>query len=76
MLNKTLCDKAFNVTKDPKYDRYQSRITSVVYNFFDKKSSGSCIKNISKNELAEELHKPIIRNFNKRKVHSAFIDNI
>ena len=44
--------------------------------FFDKKSSGSCIKNISKNELAEELHKPIIRNFNKRKVHSAFIDNI
>ena len=44
--------------------------------FFDKKSSGSCIKNISKNELAEELRKPIIRNFNKRKVHSAFIDNI
>ena len=27
-------------------------------------------------ELAEELHKPIIRKFNKRKVHSPFIDNI
>ena len=27
-------------------------------------------------ELAEELHRPIIRKFNKRKVHSSFIDNI
>ena len=27
-------------------------------------------------ELAEELHKPIIRKFKKRKVHSSFIDNI
>ena len=27
-------------------------------------------------ELAEELHKPIIRKFEKRKVHSSFIDNI
>ena len=36
------------------------------------------IKNedISKKELAEELHKPIIRKFEKRKVHSLFIDNI
>ena len=30
----------------------------------------------SNKELAEELHKPIIRKFNKRKVHSPFIDNI
>ena len=50
----------------------------MVYKFFDKKTSGSGIKNenISNNQLAEELHKPIIRKFNKRKVHSAFIDNI
>ena len=27
-------------------------------------------------QLPEELHKPIIRNFNKRKVYSPFIDNI
>ena len=33
-------------------------------------------ENISNKELAEELHKPIIRNFHKRKVHSPFIDNI
>ena len=30
---------------------------------------------ISNKELEEELHKPIIRKFNKRKVHSPFIDN-
>ena len=50
----------------------------MVYKFFDKKTSGSGIKNenISNNQLAEELHKPIIRKFNNRKVHSAFIDNI
>ena len=40
--------------------------------------SGGTIKNeiISNKELAEELHKPIIRKFNKRKVHSPFIENI
>ena len=42
------------------------------------KFAGSGIKNenISNKELAEELHKPIIRKFKKRKVHSRFIDNI
>ena len=49
----------------------------MVYKFFDKKTSGSGIKNenISNKELVEKLHKPIIRKFNKRKVQS-FIDNI
>ena len=44
----------------------------------DKNTSGSGIKNkiISNKELPEELHKPIIRKFKKRKVHSSFIDNI
>ena len=46
--------------------------------FFDKKSSGSGSKNeiIYNKELAEELHKPIIRNLKKKQVHSTFIDNI
>ena len=45
---------------------------------WDKSASGSGIKNenISNKELAEELHKQIIRKFRKRKVHSSFIDNI
>ena len=33
-------------------------------------------ENISNKELAEELRKPIIRNFKKRKVHSSFTDDI
>ena len=47
-------------------------------NFLIKKTSGSVIKNenISNKELPEELHKPIIGKFKKRKVYSPFIDNI
>ena len=33
-------------------------------------------ENISNKEFAKELHKPIIRKFNKRKVQSPFVDNI
>ena len=50
----------------------------MVYNFFDKKSTGSGV-NIPlefNEQLAEELHKPIIRKFKKRKVYSGFKDNI
>ena len=51
----------------------------MVYKFFDKKSTGSGVANneIKQNlQLAEELHKPIIRNFKKRTVYSEFKDNI
>ena len=50
----------------------------MVYKFLDKNTSGSGIKNkiISNKELPEELRKPIIRKFKKRKEHSSFIDNI
>ena len=48
----------------------------MVYKFFDKKASRGNIKNITNKELPEEFHKPIIREFDKRKVHSPFIDNI
>ena len=74
---KMFCDKAFNIAKDPKYDGYQRGLASTVSKFFDNETSGSRIKNenISPKQLAQELHKPIIRKFNKRKVHSPFIDN-
>ena len=64
---KLLSDKVFNIAKNPKYDRYQRGLTSMVYKLFDKKSASladkcSGIENeIKQNEqLAEELHKPII----------------
>ena len=77
-VDKILHDKAFDIAKDPEHDGYQHRLASVVSKFFDKKTSGSGIKeeNITNEELAEELQNPIIRKVNKRKVHSHFIDNI
>ena len=55
--DKVLHDKAFNLAKDTKYDGYQRRLASMVYKFFDKKTSGSGIKNenIPNKELAEYL---------------------
>ena len=40
----------------------------MVYKFFDKKSKGSGVNIEAKNneKLAEELHKPIIRNVKKK----------
>ena len=68
--DKILHDKTFNIAKNPKHDGHQRGLASVVYKFFDKKSSGCGIKNenISNKELAEDLHKPIIRKFKKRNV--------
>ena len=76
--DKILHDKAFNITKNPKYDGYQRGLASLVYKFFVKKNSGGGIKdsNMPGQQLAEELHKSIIRKFKKRKVLSPFIDNI
>ena len=49
----------------------------MVYKFFDKKSKGSgIVTNESNYQLANELHKPMIRKFEKRKVYSSFRDNI
>ena len=70
--DEVLRDKAFNIAKTPKYDRYQRGLASMVYKFFDKKTKGSgvtlanksAIKSIPQNEqLAEELHKPVIIKF-------------
>ena len=80
--DKILKDKAFDIAKDPKYDGYQRGLTSMVYKFFDKKSSGSGVKHVNtkrtpqNEQLADELHKPIIRKFEKRKVYAAFKDDI
>ena len=71
-----LREKAFNIAKYPKYDGYQRGLASLVYKFFDKKASGSGVKSMSNEQLAEELHKRITRKFKKRKVYSSFRDNI
>ena len=61
-----LKDKALKIASKPKYDDYQRGLASMVYKFFDKRSSGSGIINESNYQLANELHKPIIRKFKKK----------
>ena len=85
--DKVLRDKAFNIAKNPKYDGYQRGLASMVYKFFDKKSTSLADKSTKgsglsytikstpqSKQLAEELHKPIIRKL--KKVQSAFKDII
>ena len=48
----------------------------MIYKFFDKKSKGSGITNESNFQLANELHKPVIKKIKKIKVYSSFRDNI
>ena len=75
--DKVLRDKAFKIASDQKYDGYQRGLASMIYKFFDKKSSGSGLANNNENiKLSNELHKPIIKKFNKREVYSSFKDNI
>ena len=51
-------DRAFEIARNPKYDRYQRVLAGMVYKFFEKKagSGTSVIK-----QLGEELHKPVIK---------------
>ena len=77
-----LRNSAYHIAGNPKYDGYQRGLASMVYKIFDSKvapldkktMSGKGTGNIK--ILAEELHKPVIKKFNKRKVYSQFRDNI
>ena len=72
--DKVLRDKAYNIASNPKYDGYQRGLASMVYKVFDKKSMGSGIKkDMTKSMarssliLADEIHKPVIKNLIKEK---------
>ena len=75
-----LRNSAYDIANNPKYDGYRRGLASMVYKFFDSKvapldkMSGKGIKNNL--ILAEELHKPVIKTFNKIKVYPQFRDNI
>ena len=60
-------DKAFKIVSGPKHDGYQRGLASMVYKFLIKnplnKSSGSGITNEPNYQLANDLHKSIIRKF-------------
>ena len=86
-----LRNSAYDIASNPKYDGYQRGLASMVYKFFDSKvarlnkktMSGkgnakySSLERTGNNKiLAEELHKRVIKKFNKRKVYSQLRDNI
>ena len=70
----------YDIASNPKYDGYKRGLASMVYKFFDKKSTRSGIKKDTTKSssliLANELHKPVIKKFNKKKVYSQFKYNI
>ena len=63
--NKVLRDKAFKIASDPKYDGYQRGLASMVYKFFDKKSSGSGVAAEPNYQLENELHRQIIEDLRR-----------
>ena len=69
-----LKNKAFKIAINPRYNGYERGLASMVFNFFDKKSKGSGLK--ENQQLAHELHEPIIKKIKKRKVYSSFKGNI
>ena len=76
-----LKNKELKIVSNPKCNNYERRLASMFYKFFDKKLKGSGLKEnqgsfLQNSQLANELHKPIIRKFKIRKVYSSFKDNI
>ena len=86
LINRTKSDKVLrDKASNPEYDGYQRGLASMVYKFFDskvaspdKKSMEGSVKKLknSSSILADELHKPVIKKFDNRKVYSQFKDNI
>ena len=71
--DKILKDRAYEIAINPKYDGYQKGLASMVYKLFDKKAGSGA--NVNK-ELAQELHKPVIKKFKRRRVSAKFKANI
>ena len=68
-----LKDRANKISRNRNYDGYQRALASMVYKFFDKETgSGISVKE----QLAKELHKPVIEKFKRRKVYARFKGNI
>ena len=71
--DKILKDRAYEIAGNCKYDAYQRALASIVYKFFDKKTG----LGVSLNEqLAEKLHKPVIKKLKRGKVYARFNINI
>ena len=74
--DKVLRGKDFKIASNSKFDGDQRRLASIIFVFFDKKSRGSdvsmlankaAIKSMPKQQLEDELDKPFVRKFKRRR---------
>ena len=68
--DKFLNDRAYEIVRN---HGYQRTLASMVYRFFDKETGSG--KSVNQ-QLAEELHKPVIKKLKRRKVYAGFKGNI
>ena len=59
--NKILCDKAFDFANNPKYDVYKCKLASMVYEFFERKTSGGAAT-LAREETLTTRNKSAIKN--------------
>ena len=57
---KILKERAYEIARSCRYDEHQKALASMVYKVFDKKTRSGMSVN---EQLAEELHKPVIKQF-------------
>ena len=62
--DKILKDRFYEFARNRKYDGYRRAFANMVYKFFDKKTGSEMSVN---EQLAEELHKPVIKKFERKK---------
>ena len=71
--DKILKDRAHEISRNHRNCRHQRVLASAAYKFVDTKTGSG----VSVNEqLAEELYKPVIKKFKRRKVYARFKGNI
>ena len=66
-------DRAHEIARSHGYNGYQRALASMFYMFFDNKTGS--VTSVNK-QLAQELHEPVMKTFNRSKVHTRFKDNI
>ena len=62
--DKILTDRAYEIARNHIYHGYQRALASMIYKIFDEKTGSEVSVN---EELAEELHKPVIKKIKRRK---------
>ena len=70
MSDKLLKDRFYEISINPKYNGCQKGLASMVYKPFEKKNR------ITREMLAQELAKPVIKKLKRRNVHATYKDNI